>query len=124
MEHVSEILTAVCKEYGITINKENEMSKETKELKPKVKEALNKATNGIIETLRDRDKGGALKCHLDFLLGAASALHAVDVELWDGDKDAMRTCPPVFFFSWRYDDAKEFLTNWDKHHNPINKEEK
>jgi len=99
------------------------MSDEMKELKPKVKEALKKATKEIIETLRERDKGGALKCHLDFLLGAASALHALDMELWDGDKDAMRTCPPVFFFSWRYDDAKGFLANWDKLHKQQTKEE-
>ena len=100
------------------------MSDETKEQEPKVKEALKKVTIKIIEELRERNRNGAIKCHLDFLIGAATALHALDVELWNGDKDAMRTCPPVFFFSWRYNDTEEFLADWDKHHNPETKDER
>ena len=122
-QHISEILPAVCKEHGITMNQGKEMSDAKKEIGPKVREALNRTTDGIIETLREREKRGALKCHLDFLLGAAAALHALDMELWGGDIDGMRTCPPVFFFSWRYDNAEEFLANWDKHHNPETKED-
>ena len=50
MKHISEILPAVCKEHGITMNQGKEMSDAKKEIGPKVREALNRTTDGLIET--------------------------------------------------------------------------
>tara|TARA_R100000808_G_scaffold9694_1_gene26369 strand:+ start:785 stop:1138 length:354 start_codon:yes stop_codon:yes gene_type:complete len=93
------------------------MSNETKNIKehkPEVKEALRKATNEIVETLRGRYEAGSLNDHMDFLMGAASALHQLDMELWGGSDAKARCLPPVFCFAWRYKNAAEFLADWDK----------
>ena len=90
------------------------MSDETKKLKPKVKEALRKATNEIVETLRGRHEAGSLNDHMDFLMGAASAFHELDLELWSGNDTEARCLPPVFCFAYRYKNAKEFVADWDE----------
>lgn len=81
-----------------------------------LKDVLGPIVGDILATAFEREKQKVMVDGgwVDFLMGAASAMHAIDVHKFGGDKDSMRTVPPAMIMGpslGRQDSAMEYVAH-------------